>query len=58
MMQSNLYYSELEALQAFVSLPKMTVAKLFMLEFDHDNKVTKRAKVLQHAQHFDGVTDL
>lgn len=58
MMQSNLYYSELEALQAFVSLPKMTVAKLFMLEFDHDNKVTKRAKVLQHAQHFGGVTDL
>jgi hypothetical protein len=58
MMQSNLYYSELEALQAFVSLPKMTVAKLFMLEFDHDNKVTKRAKVLQDAQHFEGVADL
>ena len=56
--QSNLYYGELEAFNAFASLTEIKVTKIVTLAFDHDNKVTKRAKVLLNAQHFKGVRDL
>jgi hypothetical protein len=50
--QSNLYYGELEAFNAFASLTEIKVTKIVTLAFDHDNKVTKRAKICHHVQKF------
>ena len=54
-MQSNLYYGELEAFNAFVSLTKIEVTKIVTLAFDHDNKVTKRAKICHHVNEFGNI---